>query len=378
MPPSPAELRQTCFVPARRVVIKMGTQILTRADGFLDLPYLRDIAGQVAQLHKRGFEVTLVSSGAIGAGRAELSLAKRPKDVADLQAVASVGQPILMNHFHEAFRDHGLKVAQMLLVRDDFHDRTRFLNFRNCVTQVHAHGCVPIINENDTVTVAGLQELGFGDNDRLAALVANALRAEAMVLLSVVDGLLDPDGKKIELIEDVHAAFSYAREEKSKLGTGGMKSKLTSVGMVTNAGEAAVIANGREKNILLRLFDGEPLGTLFLPASRKLDSRQRWIGMGKRPAGTVTIDDGAAAALVQRGKSLLASGITGTTGQFDKGDVVMVRDAQGREVARGLSNYGSDELRLIMGKKSGEFEKVLGRPSYAEVIHRDNLVIGPA
>jgi glutamate 5-kinase len=373
---APAELRQKCFVPARRVVVKMGTQLVTRADGFLDLPYIRDMAAQIVALRHRGYEVTLVTSGAIGAGRAELSLDKRPKDVADLQAVASVGQPILMAHFHEAFRDHGLKVAQMLLVRDDFHDRTRFLNFRNCVTQVHAHGAVPIINENDTVTVAGLQELGFGDNDRLAALVANALRAEALVLLTVVDGLLDPDGKKIELIEDVHAAFSFAREEKSKLGTGGMRSKLTSVGMVTNAGEAAVIANGREKKILLRLFDGEPLGTLFLPATRKLDSRQRWIGMGRRPLGTVTVDDGAAAALLQRGKSLLASGITATTGQFDRGDLVMVRDPKGGEIARGLSNYGSDELRLIMGKKSSEFEKVLGRPSYAEVIHRDNLVIG--
>jgi glutamate 5-kinase len=373
---SPEELRHQCFVPARRVVVKMGTQLVTRADGFLDLPYIRDMAGQIVALRQRGYEVTLVTSGAIGAGRAELSLDKRPKDVADLQAVASVGQPILMAHFHEAFRDHGLKVAQMLLVRDDFHDRTRFLNFRNCVTQVHAHGAVPIINENDTVTVAGLQELGFGDNDRLAALVANALRAEALVLLTVVDGLLDPGGRKIELIEDVHAAFTFAREEKSKLGTGGMRSKLTSVGMVTNAGEAAVIANGREKNILLRLFDGEPLGTLFLPATRKLDSRQRWIGMGRRPSGTVSVDDGAAAALLQRGKSLLASGITATTGHFNRGDLVMVRDAKGGEIARGLSNYGSDELRLIMGKKSSEFEKVLGRPSYAEVIHRDNLVIG--
>jgi glutamate 5-kinase len=174
----------------------------------------------------------------------------------------------------------------------------------------------------------------------------------------------------------VDEALIFAREEKSKLGTGGMKSKLTSVGMVTHAGEAAVIANGREPNILPRLFDGEPLGTLFLPAQRKLDSRQRWIGMGKRPAGVLSIDPGAAAALLERGKSLLASGITAATGSFDQGDLVTVRDTTGKEIARGLSNYGADEVRLILGKKSAEFEKLLGRPSYAEVIHRDNLVIG--
>lgn len=368
-------LRQSVLSHTRRVVVKMGTQLLARADGFLDLPYLREMAGQVSKLHGLGFEVTLVSSGSIGSGRAELKLAKRPKDVAELQAVAAVGQPILMNHFHAAFGHHGLKVAQVLLTRDDFDHRTRFLNFRNCLARVHTFGCVPIINENDTVTVAGLQEIGFGDNDRLAALVANALRADVMVLLTVVDGLLDGAGKKIEAVENVGAVMPMVRGDKSNLGTGGMRSKLEAAQLVTGAGEVAIIANGREPDLLPRLFAGEPIGTIFLPAQKKLDSRQRWIGLTKRPAGTLTIDDGAVAALTQRGKSLLASGVVAMTGQFESGEVLFVRDGKGAVVARGLSNYSSDEVRLIMGKKSSQFEKVLGRPAFAEVIHRDNLVL---
>jgi glutamate 5-kinase len=371
--------RQSILAHARRVVVKMGTQLLTRSDGFLDLHYLREMAGQISALREKGFEVTLVSSGAIGAGRAELKLTKRPKDVAELQAVAAAGQPILMNHFHAAFGHHGLKVAQVLLTRDDFDHRTRFLNVRNCLARIHTLGCVPIINENDTVTVAGLQEMGhaagFGDNDRLAALVCNALRADVMILLTVVDGLLDAAGAKIETVENIGAVMPMVRRDRSDLGSGGMRSKLEAVQLVTDAGEVAVIANGREPRLLSRLFAGDAIGTIFLPAPRKLDSRQRWIGLTKRPAGTLTIDDGAVAALAQRGKSLLASGVVGLTGQFESGEVLFVRDAKGAVVARGLSNYSSEEVRLIMGKKSSQFEKLLGRPAFAEVIHRDNLVL---
>ncbi len=373
MPPN--ELRQSVLSHARRVVVKMGTQLLTKSDGFLDLPYLREMAGQVSRLREQGLEVTLVSSGAIGSGRAELGLARRPRDVAELQAVAATGQPVLMNHFHAAFGHHGLKVAQVLLTRDDFDHRTRFLNFRNCLAKVHQFGCVPIINENDTVTVAGLQEIGFGDNDRLAALVTNALRADVMVLLTVVDGLLDAAGKRIDLVENIGAAMSLVRSDKSDLGTGGMRSKLEAAQLVTGAGEVAIIAGGREPQLLPRLFAGESLGTLFLPAAKKLDSRQRWIGLTKRPAGTLTIDDGAVTALTQRGKSLLASGVIALTGQFESGEVLFVRDGKGAVVARGLSNYSADEVRLIMGKKSSQFEKILGRPAFAEIIHRDNLVL---
>ncbi len=368
-------IRQSVLAAARRVVVKLGTQVLTGKDGFLDLPYLASIAHQVATLRERGYEVTIVSSGAIGAGCRELGLAKRPTDVAMQQAVAAVGQRRLMTHMHEAFAPHQLKVAQLLLTRSDFDDRLRYLNIRNCIAHLHKLACVPIVNENDTVAV---DELRFGDNDQLSALLCNALKAQALILLSVVDGLLDEKNQVIDLVADVTSVTSLVRAEKSALGTGGARSKLESARIVTEAGEAVVIAHGRAPDVLLRVLCGEKVGTVFAPRQGRLDSRQRWIGLTKRPAGTLTIDDGAVAALTQRGKSLLATGVTQTTGRFEVGEVLLVRDLRGREIARGLTNHSSEELRLIMGKKSSQFEKLLGRPAFAEIIHRDNLVLTPA
>jgi glutamate 5-kinase len=373
MPSTP--LRQNVLMAARRLVVKLGTQVLRAADGELDLPYVAAIADQIHALRKRGVQVTLVSSGAVGAGCKALTLAKRPTDVAEIQAVAAVGQPRLMAHMRDAFARHGIVTAQMLLTRGDFDDRDRFLNLRNCVAHLHALGALPIINENDTVAV---EEIRFGDNDMLAAMMCNALRADAMVLLTMADGLLDRGGTKVELVDDILATIAAAKQEnyaKSAWGTGGIVAKLEAVRLVVEAGELAVIAHGREPDVLLRLISGEKLGTVFVPAQRKLDSRQRWIALTKRPAGTVTIDDGAVVAVTQRGKSLLAGGIVEVTGRFERGEVLMVRDSVGREVARGLSNYADGEVRLIQGKKSCQFEKALGRPAYAEVIHRDNLVV---
>lgn len=369
------ELRQTVLTAARRVIVKIGTQLLTHGDPDqpgLDLRYIRQMARQIVTLREAGYEITLVSSGAIGAGCAELGLEHRPTDVAAQQAVAAVGQRRLMDHMHKAFSRYQLHVGQVLLTRSDFDDRVRFLNIRNCVNQLHAMNCIPILNENDTVAV---DEIRFGDNDQLAALMCNALRADALILLTGVDGLLDADGQVVDLVQNISDYLDIARQGKSKWGSGGMITKLDAARKVTDAGEIAAIAHGREKNVLLRLLKGEKLGTIFVPAQRKLDSRQRWIGMTARPAGTVTIDEGAVTALAQKGKSLLATGITNTTGQFERGDILLIRDPAGREVARGLTNYTADELRLIMGKRSSQFEKILGRLAYAEVIHRDNLVI---
>jgi glutamate 5-kinase len=366
-------LRQTVLATARHLVVKVGTQLLTAPNGQLDLSFFTRMANQVAALRGRGrgINVTLVSSGAVGSGMAELGRTQRPTDIADQQAVASIGQRRLMTHYHEAFAPHGLKVAQLLLTRGDFDDRVRFLNIRNCIARLRELGCVPIINENDTVAV---DELRFGDNDMLAALICNALRADVLVLLTGVDGLLDGAGRRIDLVEDVAAVAGLARG-KSKLGTGGMGSKLEAAHLVAEAGEVVVIANGREPDVLLRLLESQPLGTVFLPAKKKLDSRSRWIGLTKRPAGTLTVDAGAAAALRRDGKSLLAIGITGVGGEFERGAVLSVRGPEGGELARGLGNYSSEELRLIAGKKSGQFEKILGRTAYAEVIHRNNLVL---
>jgi glutamate 5-kinase len=364
-------LRQSVLASARRVVVKLGTQVLTAPDGRLDQAFLDDVARQVVALRQRGVQVTMVSSGAIGAGCGILGLPARPKDVAEQQAVAAVGQRQLMNRMHEAFAPHGVEVGQVLLTRGDFDDRGRFLNIRNCIGHLHALGCVPIINENDTVAV---EELAFGDNDTLAALICNALPADALVLLTVVPGLLDGEGKLVELVENVAQMMALARNEKSPWGKGGFRSKLEAARLVTEAGEIAVIAHGREPDVLGRLFAAEPIGTVFVPASRKLDSRRRWIGLTQRPAGSVTIDDGAVGAVTKRGKSLLASGIVSVAGEFGRGDVLSVRDAAGREVARGLSNYSSAEVERIRGKRSSQFERILGHAAHAEVVHRDNLV----
>ena len=353
----------------------MGTQLISNAEGTLDLPYIRRIADQIAALRKGGREVTVVSSGAIGAGCAELGLAKRPRNVTALQAVAAVGQRRLMTRMHDAFSRHNLPVGQVLLTRDDFDDRVRFLNIRNCVTHLHSLGCVPIINENDTVAVEELEALRVGENDLLAAMICNALRADALILLTVVDGLEDTSGQCIDLVDEVQRSLEYVRCERSSLGKGGMYSKLAAAKLVTDAGEIVVIANGRERNVLPRLFDGEKIGTVILPANRKLDSRQRWIALTARPTGQVTIDDGAARAITARGKSLLATGIMEATGHFERGEILLVRDQKGCEIARGLSNYSAGEVRLIMGKRSNQFEKILGRPAYDEVIHRDNMVV---
>ncbi len=368
-------LRQTLLPAARRLVVKIGTQLVTRTDDDgprLDLAYIRRIASQVARLRARGYEPTLVSSGAVGAGCLELGIDHRPRDIADLQAIAAVGQRRLMAHMNQAFQRHGLKVGQMLLTRGDFDDRTRFLNIRNCVTRLHELGCVPILNENDTVAV---DEIRFGDNDLLAALMTTAIRADVLILLTNVPGLLDERGEVIDVVESVASRLSLARDERSTWGSGGMASKLEAARLVTEAGELAVIADGRQRDVLAAVLAGKPVGTVFVPAQRKLDARQRWIGLTARPAGALTIDDGAARALRQRGKSLLASGITKVRGTFRRGDVLVVRDPRGRELARGLTNYAADELELIKGKRSNQFTAILGRGAFDEVIHRNNLVL---
>ena len=372
-----AQLRQDILANARKVVVKLGTALLTgqgrKVSAGLDRRYLARLASQIVELRERGFEITIVSSGAIAAGCAVLGLDKRPTDVAELQAMAAVGQRQLMMRFHEAFDPYDLEVAQILLTRSDFEHRIRFLNIRNCIAQLHQRGCIPIVNENDTVAV---DEIRFGENDVLSALVCNALRADALILLTVSEGLCDAAGNTIDLVTDIQQAATMVRKEQTAFGSGGFVSKLDAARLVTEAGEIAVIANGRQPNVLTRLFAAESIGTAFVPAARKLDSRQRWIGLTKRPAGTVSIDDGAATALLHRGKSLLAIGITDVTGRFERGEAIMVRDRNGRELARGLTNYSAEEIRLIMGKRSNQFEKILGRAAYAEVVHRDNLVVG--
>ena len=365
-------LRQNVLKKARRLVIKLGSAVLTSDDMTLDGRFMGRIAEQVVGLIDAGYDITLVSSGAIAMGRGMLEVGRRPRDVGALQALASVGQSGLMKRWHDVFAKRGVEVGQMLLSRDGFENRTRYLNVRNCIRHMHRLRVLPVVNENDAVAV---EEIRFGDNDIIAALLASALEADALILLSTVDGLHDAEGNVVDLVEDFGQARRLVKSEKSGLGSGGMGTKLEAARMVTDCGQLALIANGREKDVLVRLLDGERIGTVFVPAARTLAPRQRWIVQAVRPAGTLTVDVGAARALISGGKSLLAIGITAVVGQFDRGDVILVRDAHGREVARGLINYNADETRAILGKKSSQIPSVLGRSGYDEVIHRDNMVV---
>lgn len=369
------QTRQRYLTPVKSLVIKLGTQLLTDKERRLDDAFLRSIAAQVVALRARGIAVTIVSSGAIGAGLRELGLAARPKDLATLQAVAAVGQRRLMDAWAAAFAPHALPVAQILLTREDMDRRARFLNLRNTIHTLHEMGAIPVINENDTISTDELVRISFGDNDILAALVTHVLRADLLVLMSVVDGLLDAAGKPVRLVESIEQAQQLVRKEKSQLGKGGMDSKLAAARMVTDAGETMMVVDGRMSEVLTRaISDFELLGTLFVPSPRKRSSRDRWIGSA-RPVGAVIIDDGAVRALVEKGKSLLPAGIRSIRGHFEKGDLVAVESEAGDEIARGLSNYPSATVEQILGKKTPEVRALLGEAAYDEVVHRNNLVV---
>ncbi|HUB23910.1 MAG TPA: glutamate 5-kinase [Tepidisphaeraceae bacterium] len=357
------------------VVVKLGSQLLTGAGALLDEKFLADIARQVAELRAKKLTVTLVSSGAIASGLRELNLDQRPADLAMLQAVAAVGQRRLMDHWANAFAPYQFPVAQILVTRHDIDQRQRFLNLRNTLLAIHQLNAVPIINENDTVSTDELVRITFGDNDILAASVAHALRADLLVLLTIVDGLLDPAGQPVRLVHSIDEARQLIRHEKSAAGKGGMDSKLLAAKMVTDAGEAMIVAGGRTENVLPRILAGEEIGTLFVPASdHKRPSRDRWIG-AIQPAGKIVIDDGACRAVAENHKSLLAAGVVDVEGDFSAGAAVAIVSHSGKTIARGLSNYSADDVRRIAGKKSAEVRKLLAEAAYDEVVHRDNLVL---
>src|SRR5437773_1263378 len=336
---------------ARDIVVKLGTQLLADGSGTLDAPFVATIANQVASLRERGLRVTLVSSGAIGAGLRELNLAKRPTDLARLQAIAAVGQRRLMDVWADAFEPHKLPAAQLLLTREDVDDRTRFLNVRNTIHAAHELGAVPIINENDTISTSELIQISFCDNDILAALVAGALRADLLILLSSIDGLLDAAGERVPLGENLQEARKLVRSDRSSLGKGGMESKLQAARIVTSAGEPLVVAGGRTPDVLRRSLSGEPLGTMFVPSRQKRSARSRWIN-AVRTAGTIFVDDGAVRALAEKNRSLLPAGIVKVEGSFEGEDGVAIAASGGRIIARGLSNYAGADVEKIRGKKS--------------------------
>jgi glutamate 5-kinase len=372
-------VRQEVIALAHTVVVKIGTSVLAAPDGALDLRRLQSLADQVHRIRQTGRKVALVSSGAIGAGIGRLGMARRPTDLRQLQACAAVGQGFLMRAYEECFARHGIHTAQVLLTAGDFDNRTRYLNARNTILTLFEWNCVPIINENDTVSVA---EIRFGDNDHLAALLTNLLQAPLLVLLTVVDGLFpgapDPaaNPRPIETVSVIDASImDMAGAGRSALGTGGMRSKLRAARLATAAGESAVIANGTRDGVLDAIFAGESIGTLFLPLGTTVPAWKRWLGYTAQPRGKIVVDQGARNALQNKGRSLLAIGMVHVAGSFGKGDVVTICDVDGVEFARGLSNYSAADAGQICGLRSEKIAEALGSVPYEEVVHRDNLVI---
>jgi glutamate 5-kinase len=362
------------------LIVKLGTSILTSGTPNLSPAFLGDLARQVAHLHNEGHQVILVSSGAMAAGREKLGFPQLPKDIPAKQMLAAIGQPRLMALYEQTFSLHGRTVAQVLLTQADLSDRRRYLNARDTLAALLAHGVLPIINENDTVAT---EEIRVGDNDNLSALVANVVEADLLILLTDQPGLFtaDPRGDPTaQLVAEVtepeipSTLWEAAGGSGTRLGTGGMVTKLQAADLARRSGTTVVIAHGAEPDVLLRLVDGERLGTRFAPVVSALESRKRYILSGRLAPGQIIVNDGAAQAL-RRGGSLLPVGVILVSGEFDRGDTVRVLDEGGRELARGLVAYSNLDLDRLRGRRSDEIESLLGYDYGDEVIHRNDLVL---
>ena len=372
-------VRQEVVIQAHTVVIKVGSNVLADSTGSLDRHRIQSLADQLQRVRAGGRKVVLVTSGAIGAGVGKLGLGKRPTDLSQLQACAAVGQSALMQLYQESLSPHGIHTAQILLTAGDFDNRARYLNARNTIRTLFEYNALPIINENDTVSVA---EIKFGDNDHLAAMVTNLLRAPLLVLLTNVDGLYsddprtNPDASLLAIVPNIDQSITdLAATTTSSLGTGGMPSKLRAARLATAAGESVIMANGSIDGILDQVFDGDPVGTLFLPHGQDVPAWKRWLGFTARTRGTLRVDAGAKRALIEQGKSLLPVGVIAVDGDFGKGDVVSIRDETGSEIARGLCNYSSEDASRLLGKNTEQIVNLLSSASYPELVHRDNLVV---
>ena len=371
-------MRKELLKHVKRVVIKIGSGVITDDNG-LNTDRIESLCEDVISLYDKGFEVVIVSSGAVSAGKGDLGISGRPETIPLQQAAAAIGQSRLMRAYKDTFRARGKKVAQILLTRDDLANRRRFLNARNTLMTLLEHGVIAVVNENDSVVI---DEIRFGDNDNLSAMTTNLVEASLLVIVSDVDGLFDGnphtdrDAKLIPLVERVDTSIEQmAGESVTSIGTGGMASKIKAAKRATLYGVGVAIVNGRTEKVLSRLLDGEELGTYFLPASNRMTARKHWIAFTKKPRGKMFLDAGACRALVERGKSLLPSGISSIEGTFDRGDAVRICDSDGNELAKGVTNYSQAELKLLLGKKTTEIEKILGYKYGDEIVHRDNLVL---
>jgi glutamate 5-kinase len=362
----------------KRLVIKIGSNILASAEKGLNSRRLRAIAKDVSEIIEQGHEAVIVSSGAIAAGLKKLGLKGKPHDIKLQQAAAAIGQSSLMWAYEHNFADFNKKVAQVLLTRDDIANRLRYINAKNTLFTLISYGVIPLINENDPIAV---DEIKFGDNDMLAALAAGLVEADMLVILSDVDGLYtkDPGKKGARLMDNVEKITLEVEKRAggtgSSVGTGGMYSKLLAAKQASSHGIPVVIMNGRKSGLLQKLIAGKKVGTYFEPGKQRMSSRKGWIAYGVRSKGSIHIDDGAVNALTNMGRSLLPSGIMKIEGTFEVGDYIRCLDSRGNRVAKGLTNYSSEDLDRIRGKKTSEIEKILGYKYSDEVIHRDNLVV---
>lgn len=367
------------FEMLQKIVVKVGTRLLTYETGKLDLGITEKLVRDIADLKNQGKDVVLVSSGAIGAGIGRLGLTKKPTTVPERQALAAIGQGLLIQFYEKLFAEYGHIVAQVLLTREDLENRKRYINSRNALLHLLKYDTIPIINENDTVST---EEIEFGDNDKLSALVATLIDADLLIILTNIDGLytgnphFDPSAKCIPLITEITPDIKkIAGDTDEMLAKGGMSSKIEAAEIVMNAGIDMVIADGRQENVLKRIIQGEKIGTFFCSKQGHLRSRKRWIAFTQKIKGVIYVDKGAAEAIIEEGKSLLPIGIINIEGDFARGEAVSISTQRGEELARGLVNYSADELRQIKGCKSDEVIDVLGYPGNKEVIHRDNLVL---
>ncbi|MEM4408225.1 MAG: glutamate 5-kinase [Candidatus Caldarchaeum sp.] len=364
---------------AKRVVIKIGSSILTSSDMDINEDSFRSIAREVSALRTRGIEPVIVSSGAIAAGMKKLGLRQKPRGLAMKQAIAACGQSALMWYYEKAFSEYGEKVAQILITHDGLAIRKRFLYAQKTVLTLLRMGVIPIVNENDTVAV---EEIMLGDNDNLAALVTSLTHADLLIMLTDIDGFYDkdprlhPDAKIIPVIEKITPDVEkLAGGTMGRTTTGGMKTKIEAARTAAAFGVPTIIANGKKDTTITDIFSDKDVGTLFVPEKSRLKGRKHWIAYTLRPSGTLVVDSGAKAALIKAGKSLLPSGVKAVYGKFEVGELVRCVDEGGYEIARGLSSYSSDEIKKILGSKSCDIESLLGYKYRDEIIHRDDLVV---
>jgi glutamate 5-kinase len=371
-------IRQDILAHTKKILIKVGSAVLAGNDG-LDIKIIDSLVRDMSDLVQKGYSLVLVTSGAIVSGKHRMNITEKLKSIPEKQAAAAIGQGRLMRVYSKSFEKNGLYVAQILLTLSDVADRQRYLNIRNTLFTLMEWGAIPIINENDSVAV---DEIKFGENDNLAAMIANIIEADLFINLTSIDGLYDCNpvfSKKAKLIrivsefsDEIEAA---ATEETSSIGTGGMKSKVQAAKKVTAIGIPCIIASGKKKKVLTDIMAGKEIGTLFLPMADRLNSKKYWIAFTLRPRGKLIIDDGAKKALLEKGKSLLPSGIIDVEGDFDLGDPVSCVGHEGTILAKGLVNFSSVEINKIKGLKTSQINQVLGHKDYDEIIHRDNLAI---